>query len=47
LRWSIRFRPKVAGTGALLQRVLQAKLRTMLSQHLRPYIESANADAVC
>ena len=24
LHWSIRFRPKVAGTGALLQKVLQA-----------------------
>ena len=32
LHWSIRFRPKVAGTGALLQKVLQARLRTMLDR---------------
>ena len=45
LHWAIRFRPKVAGTGALVQRVLQAKLRTMLEDHLKPYIEkSTTAD---
>ena len=45
LHWAIRFRPKVAGTGALLQKVLQAQLRTMLDKHLKPYVEkSALAD---
>ena len=43
LHWSIRFRPKVAGTGALLQKVLQAKLRSMLDDHLKPYIENSTA----
>ncbi len=46
LQWSIRFRPKVAGTGALLQKVLQAKLRTMLDDHLKPYIENSTAAGV-
>ena len=46
LHWSIRFRPKVAGTGALLQKVLQAKLRTMLDDHLKPYIEKSTAAGV-
>ena len=44
LDWSIRFRPKVAGTGALLHKVLQARLRTMLDEHLRPYIESTKTE---
>ena len=46
LHWSIRFRPKVAGTGAVLQKVLQAKLRTMLDEHLKPYIEKNTAAGV-
>ena len=46
LHWSIRFRPKVAGTGALLQKVLQAKLRTMLAEYLKPYIEKSTAPGV-
>ena len=46
LHWSIRFRPKVAGTGAVLQKVLQAKLRTMLDDHLKPYIETSTAAVV-
>ena len=46
LVWSIRFRPKVAGTGAVLQKVLQAKLRTMLDEHLKPYIEKNTAAGV-
>ena len=46
LHWSIRFRPKVAGTGALLQKVLQARLRTMLDDHLKPYIEKSTAAGV-
>ena len=46
LVWSIRFRPKVAGTGALLQKVLKAKLRTMLDGHLKPYIENSTAAGV-
>jgi uncharacterized protein YndB with AHSA1/START domain/catechol 2,3-dioxygenase-like lactoylglutathione lyase family enzyme len=43
LRWSIRFRPKVAGTGALVQRVMAAKMRTMLADHLKPYVETLTA----
>jgi uncharacterized protein YndB with AHSA1/START domain/catechol 2,3-dioxygenase-like lactoylglutathione lyase family enzyme len=46
LHWSIRFRPKVAGTGAVLQKVLQAKLRTMLDEHLKSYIEKNTAAGV-
>ena len=46
LHWSIRFRPKIAGTGALLQKVLQARLRTMLDKHLKPYIEKNTAAGV-
>lgn len=37
---AIRFRPKLAGTGALLQQLLQARLTTMLEKHLKPYIET-------
>ena len=44
LDWSIRFRPKVAGTGGLLQKVLQSRLRTMLNARLKPYIESGNTE---
>ena len=43
LHWTIRFRPKVAGTAALLQKVLQNRLRTMLTDHLKPYIEKSTA----
>ncbi len=43
LHWSIRFRPKLAGTGALLQRLLQARLTAMLEKHLKPYIETVAA----
>ncbi len=46
LHWSIRFRPKVPGTGALLQKVLQARLRAMLDEHLKPYIEKSTAPGV-
>jgi uncharacterized protein YndB with AHSA1/START domain len=46
LVWSIRFRPKITGTGALLQIVLQARLRIMLDEHLKPYIENATAAGV-
>jgi uncharacterized protein YndB with AHSA1/START domain/catechol 2,3-dioxygenase-like lactoylglutathione lyase family enzyme len=46
LHWSIRLRPKVAGIGALLQKVLQAKLRTMLDDHLKPYLEKSTTDGV-
>jgi catechol 2,3-dioxygenase-like lactoylglutathione lyase family enzyme len=43
LQWSIRFRPRVAGTGAPLQRVLQTRLRAMLNENLRSYIEKSTA----
>jgi hypothetical protein len=43
LHWTIRFRPKLAGTGALLQRVLQQRLSSMLEQHLKPHIETGSA----
>ncbi|HZN84136.1 MAG TPA: SRPBCC family protein [Mycobacterium sp.] len=46
LHWVIRFRPKLAGTGALLQKVLQAKLLSMLDGRLRPYIETSTAAGV-
>ncbi len=46
LHWSIRFRPKVTGTGAQLRKVLEAKLRTMLDDHLKPYVEKVTAAAV-
>jgi uncharacterized protein YndB with AHSA1/START domain/catechol 2,3-dioxygenase-like lactoylglutathione lyase family enzyme len=46
LHWSIRLRPKVAGSGALLQKVLQAKLRTVLDDHLKPYLEKSTTDGV-
>jgi uncharacterized protein YndB with AHSA1/START domain/catechol 2,3-dioxygenase-like lactoylglutathione lyase family enzyme len=46
LHWSIRFRPKVAGLGALLQRLLQLRLSTMLDECLKPYIENSMAAGV-
>ena len=46
LVWSIQFRPKIAGTGAFLQKVLKAKLRTMLDGHLKPHIETSTAAGV-
>lgn len=46
LAWSIRFRPKLTGTGTLLQTVLQARLRIMLDEHLKPYLEKFTAAAV-
>ncbi len=39
LRWAIRFRPKLPGTGVALRRVLQTKLNGMLDQ-LKAYVES-------
>ena len=46
LHWSIRFRPKIAGTGAPLQKVLHAKLRTILDDHLKPDIENSTAAGI-
>ena len=46
LVWSIRFRPKLTGTGALLQILLQARLRIMLDDHLKPYIEKSTTAGV-
>ncbi len=46
LVWSIRFRPKVAGTGTLLQIVLQARLHVMLDAHLKPYIEKSTTAGI-
>ena len=40
LHWAIRFRPKLTGTGALLQRLLQRQLSSMLEKHLKPRIET-------
>ncbi|MGA8544771.1 MAG: SRPBCC family protein [Mycobacterium sp.] len=40
LHWAIRFRPKLPGTGALLQRLLQRQLSSMLEKHLKPRIET-------
>ena len=39
LTWSIRFRPKLPGTGALLRRVLGRVLGKILRQGLKPHIE--------
>jgi hypothetical protein len=44
LQWTIRFRPKITGTGALLQRLLQRQLRSMLEGHLKPHIERELVD---
>ena len=43
VHWAIRFRPKLTGTGALLQRLMQARLTTMLEKHLKPHIETRSA----
>ena len=43
VHWAIRFRPKLTGTGALLQQLLQARLTTMLEKHLKPHIETRSA----
>ena len=45
LHWSIRFRPKLAGTGALLHGLLQRQLRSMLDRHLKPHILTKLADS--
>ena len=45
LHWCIRFRPKVTGTGAILQPLLQRMLTTMMDEHLKPYIETRSASA--
>lgn len=37
--WSIRFRPKIPGTGALLRRILGSKLGGMLRTQLKPFVE--------
>jgi catechol 2,3-dioxygenase-like lactoylglutathione lyase family enzyme/uncharacterized protein YndB with AHSA1/START domain len=39
LNWTIRFRPRIPGTGWLLQRVLSSKLNHMLERHLKPHVE--------
>ena len=36
VHWAIRFRPKLTGTGALLQRLMQARLTTMLENTSSP-----------
>ena len=46
LHWAIRFRPKFAGTGALLQRVLQRQLSSMLEEHLKPHVETSTVAGV-
>jgi hypothetical protein len=45
LGWSIRFRPRIPGTGWLFQWVLSSKLATLLQQHLKPYAEAAERQA--
>ncbi len=43
LVWTIRFRPRIPGTGALLRRILDRMLRRMLRERLKPLVESAAA----
>ena len=38
VHWTIRFRPKVAGTGPALQ-LLKRQLRATLEEHLKPHID--------
>ena len=44
LHWAIRFRPKLAGAGPALRRVLQNKLNDMLDNQLKPYIERRQSE---
>ena len=39
LSWSIRFRPRIPGTGSLLRHVLGKMLKKMLEQKLKPRLE--------
>jgi uncharacterized protein YndB with AHSA1/START domain len=39
LNWTIRFRPRMRGTGWLLQHILSGKLARLLKRQLKPYIE--------
>jgi hypothetical protein len=39
LRWTVRFRPKIPGSGALLQRVLGNALGRVVNETLRSYAE--------
>ncbi len=41
LDWTIRFRPRIPGTGWLFQRVLTSKLAALLQSQLKPFIEAA------
>ena len=43
LTWTIRFRPKVAGTGGLLRTVLSVALGRVLRLRLNPHVEKASA----
>ncbi len=45
LHWTIRFPPKITGTGALLQHLLQSQLRSMLEKRLTPHIERELSDS--
>ena len=45
LHWAIRFRPKLAGTGGALRRVLQTRLNDMLDNQLKPYIERRQSES--
>ena len=46
LVWSIRFRPKRRRHRRALAKVLQERLRSMLDDHLKPYIENSTAAEV-
>ncbi len=39
LTWTIRFRPKIAGTGFLLRPFMQRMLGAMVDKHLKSYVE--------
>jgi hypothetical protein len=39
LVWTIRFRPRFTGTGALLRRIVGSALRKALRERLKPLVE--------
>jgi catechol 2,3-dioxygenase-like lactoylglutathione lyase family enzyme len=45
LAWTIRFRPRIPGTGGLLRTLLQRMLRDMLGQRLKALIEAESGGA--
>ncbi len=46
LVWTIRFRPRFPGTGALLRRILGSALRKALHERLKPLVEREGAEEI-